>query len=839
MTTLNFFIEYITHGHSQVCLDLYLPEDANNESTCIPMVTSDGRIWQCAVCLNSDDSACLHFRFHVEDNGQTIDSEARNALHRCKIMPQGSTALHCRWITAGSNSYLYSSAYKDCLFACEDNASIELADTDESLHKLYLIVPEFVPHQGQRLLLVGNSGLLGNWNPSNALPVKRTGHYSMQVAIDADKLVFPMEYKFVLQDEKTLETVWEAGDNRRILSCDGHDNLVIEQSPLRFEPCPGRTAGLVVPVFSLRSCKSCGVGDFGDLHKMIDIAAATGLHVVQILPVNDTSRSGTWADSYPYNGISVFALHPMYVCLRWLKPLKDKKLYSAFQKEFEELNRQPSVDYEKVNRAKNAYLQAYYLQEGLAVEASAEYADFVAARQEWLRPYCYFRFFQQLYGTSDFRHWPRFSRYNKAEIRQWLEQENRMDEVRYYAFLQFVLYEQLSEVHAYARRKKVVLKGDIPIGVSRDSATAWANPAIFNFDGQAGAPPDYFSADGQNWGFPTYNWQEILKDGGRWWQDRLRYMADFFDAYRIDHVLGFFRIWEIPFPYRSGMTGHFNPALPLSDEEIRAAGFKASLPVRQPGHAANADEEVLKEQLFFEDAHTAGKYHPNIGGKATSAYSKLTKSDKEAYNRIYDDFFFHRHDDFWARGAIDKLSLLTEATNMLPCAEDLGMIPACMRKVLDSLHILSLEVESMPKYSWKRFADVDSNPLLSVDTITTHDMPPLRLWWQRNAAAAQEYYTQVLRHTGKAPQEMPATLCAEILLRHLNSPSLLCVIALQDWLSMDERLRNNDLESEQINNPADPHHYWRYRMHLFLEDLEADASFTGAIKTLLARSGRA
>ena len=838
MTTLNFFIEYITHGPSQVCLDLYLPEDANNKTASIPMVSSDGCIWQCALCLDSGNRHQLHFRFHVEDNGQTTDSEARGAFHRCKIMPQGSTALHCRWITAGNNSYLYSSAYKDCLFASHEDDGGKADDAVPGQHTLCLTVPEFVPHEGQRLLLVGNSDLLGNWNPANGLPAKRTGHYSMQVCLNTDKMVFPIEYKFVLQDEKTLETVWEAGDNRRILSYDGSGNAVIEQSAPRFGSHPGRTAGVVIPVFSLRSRKSCGVGDFGDLHKMVDIAAATGLHIVQILPVNDTNRSGTRADSYPYNGISVFALHPMYACLRWLKPLKDKKQHDAFQKEFEELNRLPSVDYEKVNRAKDAYLRAYYLQEGLAVEASPEYAAFVAASREWLHPYCCFRYFQQLYGTSDFRHWPRFGRYDEEEIRQWLEQENRMDEVRYYAFLQFILYEQLSEVHTHARRQKVVLKGDIPIGVSRDSATAWADPAFFNFDGQAGAPPDYFSADGQNWGFPTYNWQEILKDGGHWWQNRLRYMANFFDAYRIDHVLGFFRIWEIPYPYRSGMTGHFNPALPLGEKEIREAGFKADLPARHAGNNAAADEKELKELLFFEDPHTPGKYHPNIGGKATAAYGRLAKDDKEAYDRIYNDFFFHRHDDFWAHGAIGKLSLLLQATDMLPCAEDLGMIPDCMRKVLDCLHILSLEVESMPKYSWKRFADVASNPLLSVDTITTHDMPPMRLWWHRNAAAAQEYYTQVLHHTGKAPQDMPGNLCAEILLRHLESPSLLCVIALQDWLSMDERLRSNDLENEQINDPADPHHYWRYRMHLYLEDLEADASFTGAIKTLLARSGR-
>ncbi len=838
MTTLDFSIEYITDGSSKVFLDLYLSDNDDKESASVTMVTADGRTWQCAVCIDGRTAPSLRYRFHLEHKGKTTDSETHGAFHRCQVPQQGSMSLHCLWMTAGTNAYLYSSAFKDCLFAYNDSKSRKPAVTTGDERLLYINVPEFVPHAGKRLLLVGNSASTGSWNPSKGVPAKRTGHYSMEVCVDAGQIVFPMEYKFVMQDEQTLETIWETGSNRCIPSYTGNGHEVWEQSPLRFQPYAGKTAGVVVPVFSLRSRTSCGVGDFGDLRKMAGLAAGIGLHAVQILPVNDTSRSGTWADSYPYNGISVFALHPMYTDLGSLKPLNDRQLSDSFKREFEALNRLPDVDYEKVNRAKDAYLRAYYRQEGHAIEASTEYGSFVAAQQKWLRPYCYFRFFQQLYGTSDFRKWPRFSRYDKERIRQWLESEKHMDEIRYYAFVQFLLYCQLSDVHAYARKRRVVLKGDIPIGVSRDSATAWSDPQFFNFDGQAGAPPDYFSADGQNWGFPTYNWPEILKDGGKWWQDRLQYMAHFFDAYRIDHVLGFFRIWEIPYPYRSGLVGHFNPALPLDENEIKAAGFKAGVHAEQPKYGKDADEERLKGLLFFEDSHTAGKYHPNIGGKATAAYRMLAKSDKDAYNRIYDDYFFHRHDDFWTQEALTKLPLLTQATGMLPCAEDLGMIPNCMRKVLDCLHILSLEVESMPKYSWKRFADVTSNPLLSVDTITTHDMPPLRLWWHKNTDAAQDYYTQVLHHEGKAPDKMPGSLCAEILLRHLKSPSLLCIIALQDWLAMDERLRSNDLESEQINDPADPHHYWRYRMNMFLEDLEADASFSAAVKTLLARADR-
>ena len=834
MTILNFSIEYIVRGESRVILELYSADGAG--WGCVPMVSSDRRMWRCAVGLDCSGSGSVRFRFRLECDGKTADSEQRGFFHLSTIPQTGDVTLYCRWNTDGITPWLYSSAFKDCLFA---HSVDEVREPVGNGRWLFLNVPEYVPPIGKRLLLVGSSSALGRWNPSDGVPVKRTGCYSWQARVDADSVTFPMEYKFVLQDEKTLDVVWEAGANRCLFSSDKTGHAVVEESPLRLPSNAGRVGGVVIPVFSLRSRTSCGVGDFGDLRRMTDWAASVGLHVVQVLPVNDTTRSGTWTDSYPYNGISVFALHPMYIDLCALKPLKDKLLAENFHQTFGRLNSLAAVDYEEVNREKDAYFRVYYRQEGEQTEKSPEYAAFINAEKKWLQPYCYFRFLQRHFGTSDFRCWPHFNCYDRVEIERWIENEGYGEEVRYYAFVQYLLYRQLSEVHAHARRCGVVLKGDIPIGVSRDSATAWSNPRLFNFDGQAGAPPDYFSADGQNWGFPTYNWQEILKDGGQWWQERLRYMAHFFDAYRIDHVLGFFRIWEIPRSYVSGMVGHFNPALPLDEEEIRKLGFKAAIDAPQESGDGNIPEEELKERLFFADSHERGKYHPNIGAKGTRAYAKLSESDRDAYNRLADDFFFHRHDALWTEGAVRKLLLLTHATDMLPCAEDLGMIPDCMRTVLNFIHILSLEVESMPKYSRGRFADVMQNPLLSVDTITTHDMQPLRLWWQKNREAVCEYYNQVLRHEGNAPQEMSGSLCAEVLLRHLASPSLLCVIALQDWLAMDERLRSDDVEGEQINKPAVARHYWRYRMNINIEELEADASFCSALKTLLARTGRA
>ena len=142
-----------------------------------------------------------------------------------------------------------------------------------------------------------------------------------------------------------------------------------------------------------------------------------------------------------------------------------------------------------------------------------------------------------------------------------------------YYFIQFHLHLQLLEATNYARANGVVLKGDIPIGISRNSVEAWTEPHYFNLNGQAGAPPDDFSVNGQNWGFPTYNWEVMEQDDYSWWMKRFRKMSEYFDAYRIDHILGFFRIWEIPMHAVHGLLGQFVPSLPMSREEIESYGL--------------------------------------------------------------------------------------------------------------------------------------------------------------------------------------------------------------------------------------------------------------------------
>ena len=562
---------------------------------------------------------------------------------------------------------------------------------------------------------------------------------------------------------------------------------------------PMRVAGIAVPVFSLRSAGSQGVGDFGDLRMLIDWAERMGLKAIQILPINDTTLTHTWQDSYPYNSISTIALHPMYLDLRQLALPKTKACRDALAR-LKSLNALAQIDYEKVNLLKRECIRMAYAADGDAVLKTKEYKEWFEKNKSWLVDYATFRVEQTTVGRR-----------------------RSMDvDVRFFYFTQYILHCQLKSTADYARQKGIILKGDIPIGVSRHSAEVLSHPALFNMDMSTGAPPDAFAEDGQIWGFPTYNWDEMARDGYRWWKQRMQHMAQYFSAYRIDHILGFFRIWSIPTQYHSGLEGFFSPCLPLSAQDIADSTLCL-------------DDDTLKG-LFIKVAD--GGYHPRISAHRTDTYQQLSSDEKRAFSRLYEHFYYHRHNQFWYEEAMKRLPALTSSTLMICCGEDLGMIPACVPWVMEKLGILSLEIQSMPKECDVEFGDTSRYPSLSVCTISSHDTPTMRGWWEENRAAAQRYYNNVLHLQGEAPEKAPGWICERIICSHLASPSILCILTLQDWLAMDEHLRHPDASAERINVPANPRHYWRYRMHRNLEELLNETEFNNHAKQLVTAYGR-
>ena len=577
-------------------------------------------------------------------------------------------------------------------------------------------------------------------------------------------------------------------------------------------------AGTAIPVFALRSEDDFGVGEFLDLKKMVDWAVLTGQTFLQLLPVNDTTMFGTIDDSYPYNANSTFALHPQFINLPAAGVPVDKE-YLKLQKQLNSFVKdgRPETDYVSVNREKRRLLRKAFDANWKSLSRTKAYRNFLAANREWLIPYSRFCALRDEFGTPDFSQWGEFAVYDEARLERW--NKNHRSETDFNCFLQFHLDAQFRQVRDYAHSKGVVLKGDLPIGISRTSADAWQFPKLFNMDSQAGAPPDAFSADGQNWGFPTYNWEKMAEDDYAWWKARLGKMSEYFDAFRIDHILGFFRIWEIPLRFKSGLEGYFSPALPYSAQEVRNMGF-------DPCDAA----------LFLEDPRKEGYYHPKIGARSTESYRNLGWR-QGGFDDMYNEFFYRRNNRFWKDKAMQKLPALLDSTGMLACGEDLGMIPATVPEVMSSLRILSLEIQRMPKSTEVEFAHPADYPYLSVCTTSTHDMNPIRAWWEEDRAVTDRFYHKMIGGQGETPVFCEPWICRRILEQHLWSPAMLTILPLQDYLSIKPELCTENPDDERINVPAISPYYWRYRMKPCVEDLLAD-DVTASLRAMIRECGR-
>lgn len=872
-------------------------KDGMNLTTQYRMRTTDGHEWTC--CIKPEQKAGTHIDYYysvVRGEDNVVRSEWILIPHRLEITSSAQNiTVHDRWIDMPEDSYQYSSAFTDCING-QHLQQVPLTDYPVTV-RLKVRAPQLEGRQ--RLMLTGSDRALGSWDTRRGVPMYEHNYNEWVADIDATRLQSgTFEFKFVaVSTTDHNDLLWEDGMNRRIeLPRIAEGNLLVEELETAFFPIYNiRCAGTLVPVFSLRSKASFGVGDFGDLMRMIDWVAQTGQRVLQLLPVNDTTITHTWTDSYPYSCISIFALHPQYADLNSLSPLKDEQKRRKYELLRQELNSLRQIDYERVNEAKTEYLHDLYDQEGQKVLSSAKFKEFFHEAEGWLVPYAQYCTLRDENGTADFSQWKDHHTFDEKE-REALSNPHAQafKSVAFHYYVQFILGTQMARAHAHARAKGVVLKGDIPIGVNRYGCDVWQEPRYFNLNGQAGAPPDDFSVNGQNWGFPTYNWPEMLKDGCRWWLRRFSNMARYFDAYRIDHVLGFFRIWEIPVNAVHGLLGQFSPALGMTREEIEAYGLKfqerlftepfitdwvldrlfgeRAQMVRDTyllppvdgyysmrpeydtqrkveaafvGMSDKRDTDLrdglyalISDVLFVRDHRDPNKFHPRISVQFDCIYESLYDSDKYLFNKIYNDYFYRRNNQFWYREAMNKLPKLVEATRMLVCAEDLGMVPECVAWVMNELRILSLEIQSMPKDDSVRFGVLERNPYRSVCTISSHDTPTLRQWWDEDANRTQEYFNTMLQKYGAAPHPLPGWLAIDILSRNLMCPSMLCILSIQDWLSIDDDLRLPDADAERINIPANPHHYWRYRMHLNIEDLQAAADFNKNIGSLIEESGR-
>lgn len=889
--TVQFNIKYKVMFGEQIVVNIQTEEGELK----LPLETTDGERWACDWCVESPEKSYTYY-YSVEREGRAVKTEWLMIKHQLDVNAKKAAVytLYDHWKVMPEDAYLYSSAFTDCInHQAPQEMKLEMGS---KIVRLIVRAPQL--RDGERLGVLGADKALGAWDVQKILPMTQHTYNEWVADIDATHLEGShLEFKFVAFRNAKNNLLWETSMNRTVdlPEMKAGELVSYELDQAFFALYNRKLAGTQVPVFSLRTCKSAGIGDFGDLKTMIDFVASTGQKVLQLLPINDTTITHTWTDSYPYSCISVFAIHPQYADLHALPELKDAKARAEAEKTRAELNALDKIDYEKVNDFKINYLRQIFNQEGEKMMKTAEYKAFFQASELWLVPYAQYSYLRDKNGTADFNQWPDHQVWDEAERKVLADPKTAAyKNVAFFYFVQFVLDRQMQEAHEHAKAKGVILKGDIPIGVNRNGCDVWTEPKYFNLNGQAGAPPDDFSANGQNWGFPTYNWFEMLKDGCQWWNRRFQNMARYFDAYRIDHVLGFFRIWEIPVHSVHGLLGQFAPALAMSREEIESYGLhfqedrftrpfitdwvldrvfheragevkekyldrldderyqmKPEVDTQRKVEALFADVTnekelwlrdglyaLISDVLFVRDHTNPGVFHPRISAQLDFIYESLYDNDKAAFNRLYNDYFYRRNNQFWYQEAMKKLPKLVQATRMLVCAEDLGMVPDCVPWVMDELKILSLELQSMPKDPSVKFGHLSRNPYRSVCTISSHDMPTLRMWWDENIQRTQEYYNTMLYRQGPAPHPLPGWLASDIISRHLTSPSMLCILSIQDWLATDEALRLPDADAERINIPANPKHYWRYRMHLNIEDLAADKRFVQNITEMISQSGR-
>jgi 4-alpha-glucanotransferase len=868
----------------------------NDVAQAVPLRYFNDEFWYLALDVTEavDQKINYHYILRNPDGIDDHDFGNDKSIDPSKAAAKELLVIDTWNYTGYIENTFYTKPFAEVLLAA-NHTQVKATMPAKITHVLKVKAP-LLAH-GQTLCLLGSCDELSNWDTATPLLMQRNeGETFFHIAVDLSEASFPIAYKYGVYDVAQDSFVcFESGDNRVLFDTVSNQRQTILHDGFAALPnTMWKGAGIAVPVFSLRSGKSFGTGEFSDIMGLVDWIKSTGIKMIQVLPVNDTTATNSWMDSYPYSAISAFALHPLYLNLEKITDGNFSNELQQLEKEKGRLNALPALDYEPVTKIKKEFIASVYKVNGIKIFETGSYKAYFENNRHWLVPYAAFSYLRDEYGTVDFNQWPENNVYNEATIKKLVD--SRPEEIGLYYFTQYHLHIQLKEATAYARVNGIVVKGDIPIGVSRNSADAWQDPLLYNMDYQAGAPPDDFAVKGQNWGFPTYNWQRMREDGFAWWKKRFAQMNDYFDAFRIDHILGFFRIWSVPMDSVEGIMGHFVPAIPVHINEFnsRAIWFdrvrytkpfinesilhetfgddsglvKTMFLQKEEGdeyslqpafntqrkveaHFAKLENDeqhgkiklglydLISNVILFEAENTNGQsYHFRFNMEHTSSYNNLGEQTQQQLKELYIDYFFRRQDDLWRKEALQKLPELKRVTNMLVCGEDLGLIPACVPDVMKQSGLLSLEIQRMPKDDGHEFFHPNNAPYLSVVTPSTHDMSTIRGWWEENREGIQRFYNQQLAQQGDAPQHCETSISTAIILQHLYSPAMWSIFQLQDLLGMDEALRRNDIDAERINVPADPKHYWQYRMHVQLEKLMGEEEFNHRLKKFVFASGR-
>jgi len=652
----------------------------------------------------------------------------------------------------------------------------------------------------------------------------------------------------------------------------------------------GRLIGTVISIGALRSEKSIGVGEFPDLAEFGALCASMGIGLIQLLPVNDTGYQ-----SSPYSALTAFGLHPLYL------RIGDLSEASGFEADIEairkDFNGAVRFSHEAILRAKMDLLRKIYGGNRKKIISSVTLKSWIQDNP-WVKSYAVFRRLKEANGEKSWREWNgQEKKMNVAGIEILWNDPALLDEHLFWAWIQQGLDVQFSAAAASLAKQGILLEGDLPILMNEDSCDVWVRTENFDLNLLAGAPPDMYSPEGQNWGFPIYNWQVQSKDGYTWWKARLKAAEKYYQAYRIDHVLGFFRIWASRREDNSALLGRYIPFIPVipkdfddlefdksrirwicephiftgevwdalranwgaafREEEIAAAAgrifelaldrigeedlwlFKKS--IRGEKDIAALDlhpaakaflHKAWGNRIFFE--HEKDQYFPVWYYRDSRAYASLSEDEKERLNALLEK----RHaesEQIWETDGKLLLSVLTASSSMLPCAEDLGAVPACVPRVLAQLKILGLRVVRWHREWGKEgepYVPFEEYPELSLCTPAVHDSSCLREWWDREAD--QHLFSSFIGVPSLPKVYNPGT--ARIILSKIAAAaSRFRVFQIQDLLHLSSHWYAADPASERINVPGTTNEFnWTYRLPATISELMRDEGLIRAVKELAA-----
>ncbi len=638
--------------------------------------------------------------------------------------------------------------------------------------------------------------------------------------------------------------------------------------------------GAAVPLSALYTDKSAGIGEYSDLTAFGSWCKKAGIDLIQILPVNDTGTNPS-----PYSAISGYALHPIFLRLDEIPGSRQ------FAQEIETLRdryrSEDRVKFQDILSGKLALLRQIFDQDPEAIINGEDIRKW-ARENPWIETYAVFRSLKTYYDEQSWNSWPTMRDPRREDIEAY--HKDNPKEIGYYIWLQYHCERQLRRAARALEEMGIALKGDLPILMQEDSADVWFHRENFIMRLRAGAPPDMYSSTGQNWGFPIYNWETIEADEFNWWKGRLKQAAKFYHAYRIDHVLGFFRIWAIPEYESAGSMGYFLPSVFITAEDLKQAGFSEEritwlsephIPTEEIKEALgdSADQvfphlrRVGSEELFRIDPQIRGSRAIealDISDEAKAALNRWNRnralikietdtyapawlfSDSGSYQSLseeeknrFKDLVHTKGEEselLWEKTGRHLLSFMEEETEMLICAEDLGVVPQCVPKVLEELGILGLKI-----CFWTRDYDNPEAPFISprkyphvsVAMLSAHDTVTMRQWWEEQAdestktAFAKAFFenteSKIADRTAYSPD-----LALLVNSAFLQAGSRLCVFQIQELFSLTDTYRSTDPGSERINVPGTvtPEN-WSYRIPVPLEELAEDEYFILTVSAMI------